>query len=140
MLIRYFNFFLDGIAVDVAIFYPETGELDFNCKTCKSIIWQSGDVPTAQRIIKLRLITVSKPAFIVVAVVSICGMIACLVFLSLNLYYRRKRAVKLSSPRLNNVAVTGCTVVYLSVILLGLDSATLYSNECFSSICTVTRK
>lgn len=114
--------------------------LDFNCKTCKAIIWQTGDVPTAQRIIKLRLITVSKTAFVVVAAVSICGMIACLVFLTLNLYYRRKRSVKLSSPRLNNVAVTGCTVVYLSVVLLGLDSATLYSSDYFSRICMVYTK
>lgn len=121
----------------MAIFQPQTGSVDFNCKTCKSIIWQSGDVPTAQRIIKLRLITVSKPAFIVVAVVSICGMIACVVFLALNLYYRRKRSVKLSSPRLNNVAVTGCIVVYLSVILLGLDSATLLSTDYFSRVCMV---
>lgn len=128
---------LGGIVVDVAIFRPETGKLDFNCRGCKSIIWKSGEIPTAQRIIKPRLITVSKSAFIVVAVVSICGMIACLVFLSLNLYYRRKRSVKLSSPRLNNVAVTGCLVVYLSVILLGLDRATICSNYYFSRICMV---
>lgn len=127
----------EGVAVNVAMFRPERGSLDFNCEGCKSIVWQSGQVPTARRILKLRLITVSRSAFVVVAGFSICGILACLVFLSLNLYYRRKRAVKLSSPRLNNVAVMGCVIVYSAVILLGLDSGTLYTKDHFTRICMV---
>lgn len=46
--------------------------------------------------------------------------------------------MKLSSPRLNNVTVFGCVIVYVSVILLGVDDATLISREHFSKVCMVS--
>ncbi|PNF38412.1 hypothetical protein B7P43_G07251 [Cryptotermes secundus] len=46
------------------------------------------------------------------------------------------RYIKLSSPRLNNIAVVGCILVYTAVILLGLDHATLPTNTHFSAVCT----
>ena len=48
------------------------------------------------------------------------------------------RYIKLSSPRLNNMAVVGCILVYMAVILLGLDHATLPTNTHFSVVCTVS--
>jgi len=48
------------------------------------------------------------------------------------------RYIKLSSPRLNNMAVVGCILVYMAVILLGLDHATLPTNTHFSAVCTVS--
>jgi hypothetical protein len=48
------------------------------------------------------------------------------------------RYIKLSSPRLNNIAVVGCILVYTAVILLGLDHATLPTNTHFSAVCTVS--
>lgn len=48
------------------------------------------------------------------------------------------RSIKLSSPRLNNMAAAGCALVYGAVILLGLDHATLAdSGGYFPTICTV---
>lgn len=47
------------------------------------------------------------------------------------------RYIKLSSPRLNNMAVVGCILVYTAVILLGLDHATLPSKTAFPTVCTV---
>ncbi|CAB0001749.1 unnamed protein product, partial [Nesidiocoris tenuis] len=56
------------------------------------------------------------------------------------MYTRRNwdgfRYIKLSSPKLNNVAGVGCVLVYTAVILLGLDSATLPSTKIFPTICT----
>ncbi|XP_024084767.1 uncharacterized protein LOC112127682 [Cimex lectularius] len=46
------------------------------------------------------------------------------------------RYIKLSSPKLNNVAVVGCILVYMAVILLGLDNATLPSTAVFPTVCT----
>lgn len=48
------------------------------------------------------------------------------------------RYIKLSSPRLNNMAVVGCMLVYTAVILLGLDHATLPTKEAFPTVCTVS--
>ncbi|KAK2165940.1 hypothetical protein LSH36_44g11028 [Paralvinella palmiformis] len=45
------------------------------------------------------------------------------------------RYIKLSSPKLNNAAVAGCILVYLAVILLGMDDAIL-KHEAFPYVCT----
>lgn len=127
-----------GHAVDVAMYYPLEEVLDLGCGHCEKLQWPGGQVPIARRILKLRLITVPKVAFISIAVVSSLGIVAGFVFLYFNLHFRRTKSVKISSPRLNNVAVLGCIVVYVSVILLGLDEATLLDADHFSKICMVS--
>ena len=47
------------------------------------------------------------------------------------------RQVKLSSPKLNSITAVGCMLVYVAVVLLGLDYATLSSTAHFSVVCTV---
>lgn len=81
-----------------------------------------------------------KTAFVVVVAVSVFGIAVSVVFLYFNMHFRKKKVVKLSSPRLNNVAVWGCVVVYCSVILHGLDHSTVESEESFSRLCTVNLK
>ncbi|XP_032666047.1 uncharacterized protein LOC116841788 isoform X2 [Odontomachus brunneus] len=47
------------------------------------------------------------------------------------------RSIKLSSPRLNNMAAVGCGLVYGAVILLGLDDATLPDSDgYYPAVCT----
>ncbi len=52
-------------------------------------------------------------------------------------FFLLRRYIKLSSPKLNNVAVIGCILVYVAVILLGFDDATL-SVTYFPAMCTVS--
>lgn len=47
------------------------------------------------------------------------------------------RYIKLSSPKLNNVAVIGCILVYGTVVLMGLDDRTM-PPDVFSVVCTVS--
>jgi len=48
------------------------------------------------------------------------------------------RSIKLSSPRLNNMAAVGCGLVYGAVILLGLDDATLSDSDgYYPTVCKV---
>ena len=47
------------------------------------------------------------------------------------------RYIKLSSPRLNNVAVIGCILVYAAVIVLGFDDRNLRPGM-FPVACTVS--
>lgn len=47
------------------------------------------------------------------------------------------RFIKLSSPNLNNFVVVGCVLVYIAVILLGVDHGTLLSDDHFPVICSV---
>ena len=41
----------------------------------------------------------------------------------------------MSSPKLSNITVIGCILVYMAIILLGLDNATLRSTKTFSTVC-----
>ena len=52
-------------------------------------------------------------------------------------HYYHCRYIKLSSPKLNNVAVIGCILVYGTVVLMGLDDRTMPPNV-FSVVCTVS--
>ena len=52
-----------------------------------------------------------------------------------NLYHFC-RYIKLSSPKLNNVAVIGCIFVYLAVIVLGMDDLTLEAE--YFIVCSVS--
>nr|CAH7752811.1 unnamed protein product [Callosobruchus chinensis] len=70
--------------------------------------------------------------------VSLVGIGISFIFLCINLYFRKLRTLKLSSPKLNNVAVVGCILVYCSVILLGINNTTIKSNEHFSKLCFVS--
>lgn len=64
------------------------------------------------------------------------GLVVCVLFFYFNFHYRRIKVVKLSSPRLNNIAVLGCALVFIAVILLGVDSGTLINIQYFSQLCT----
>lgn len=48
------------------------------------------------------------------------------------------RYIKLSSPKLNDMALIGCILVYTSVILFGLDDENV-KEEHFAVICSVSR-
>ena len=47
------------------------------------------------------------------------------------------RYIKLSSPKLNNIAIIGTLLVYGAVVLLGVDYATSVSESVFPFICVV---
>ncbi|RZB39861.1 gamma-aminobutyric acid type B receptor subunit 2, partial [Asbolus verrucosus] len=112
----------DGHIRDIAIFDSNTNQLDFECKACHPVNWWNRQTPIAQRILKVSLITVPKSIYYSVIFVCVLGIL-------------RMKTVKLSSPKLNNIAVVGCILVYLSVILLGFDTSTM--NKYVDELCTV---
>jgi gamma-aminobutyric acid type B receptor len=129
---------LDGHIRDIAVFDSDRGQLDFECKACHPVNWWNSQTPIAQRILKVSLITIPQSLFYSVIFVSAVGILFSVFFLYFNLHFRRMKTVKLSSPKLNNVAVVGCILVYLSVILLGFDTSTM--NKYVDELCTVRSK
>lgn len=113
-------------------------ELNFNCEFCQSIHWKDGKVPIAQRILKLILIRIPNFLFYATLLICLIGIGSSFLFLYFNLHFRRMKTVKLSSPKINNVAVFGCIFVYSSVILLGINNVSLIPNVYFSQICMVS--
>ncbi|XP_065095274.1 gamma-aminobutyric acid type B receptor subunit 2 [Ochlerotatus camptorhynchus] len=120
----------------IAFYYPKNSSLDFGCPKCGSVEWESEQVPIAKRILRLRVDTISPLAFYAVVVLSMVGIGISLLFLGLNLHFRKLKAIKLSSPKLSTITVAGCILVYMATILLGLDHSTLpWSSVTFSTIC-----
>ncbi|XP_071087833.1 gamma-aminobutyric acid type B receptor subunit 2-like [Haliotis cracherodii] len=125
----------DGNFTRVAVLEPNSDELDFNCNQCRDINWQGGRVPRDKKIVWLNQKTIDPLFFYVSCVLCGFGVIAAILFLTFNLHHRKLRYIKLSSPKLNNVAVVGCILVYSAVILLGMDDATL-DWHIFPFVCT----
>ncbi|XP_076629216.1 gamma-aminobutyric acid type B receptor subunit 3 [Colletes latitarsis] len=125
------------VASRIAIFSPEDGNLIMNCPKCAPTRWPDGHPPAAQRVVRLRVVTVAPAAFLAVTCLASVGVTLALAFLAFNLHFRRHKSIKLSSPRLNNMAAVGCGLVYGAVILLGLDHATLPdSDDYYPAVCT----
>uniref|UniRef100_A0A182KGY4 G-protein coupled receptors family 3 profile domain-containing protein n=1 Tax=Anopheles christyi TaxID=43041 RepID=A0A182KGY4_9DIPT len=120
----------------IAFYYPKNATLDFGCRYCVPIVWADGQVPIAKRILKLRVDTIDPLAFYTVVILSLIGIGISVLFLGLNLRFRKLKAIKLSSPKLSTITVCGCILVYTATILLGLDHSTLpWSRVTFSTIC-----
>ncbi|KAJ8984969.1 hypothetical protein NQ317_007839, partial [Molorchus minor] len=125
-----------GKMTDIAIFNSVKEMLDFQCKTCGKIYWENVHIPIAQRKLKISLVTIPNLLYCIIVFISSTGITVSLLCLYFNLHFRKIKSVKLSSPKLNNVAVCGCILVYLSVILLGFHNTTIKSNAYFSELCT----
>lgn len=111
-----------GRARAIALYDPERGRLEFSARP----LWPGGGgPPVARRLFRVRVVTVAPVAFAAVTAFALLGVALALALLALNCIYRRRRAVKLSSPRLNSMTCVGCVLVYAAVIALGLDSATV---------------
>ncbi|GBP83135.1 Gamma-aminobutyric acid type B receptor subunit 1 [Eumeta japonica] len=107
------------------------------CAGCARARW-AGGVPAARRLLVLRVDSVWAPARLAVAVLAAAGIALATTFLAFNLHYSKRRSIKLSSPRLNNMTAIGCVLVYAAVALLGVDHSLLPPRVPFSAICIVS--
>ncbi|CAH2241570.1 jg3906 [Pararge aegeria aegeria] len=105
------------------------------CSECSRPQW-AGGIPAARRVLVTRVDSVWAPARLAVAALSGAGVALALAFLAFNLHYSKRRFIKLSSPRLNNMTLIGCVLVYTAVALLGVDNAILPTYIPFSAMCT----
>ncbi|XP_053206531.1 gamma-aminobutyric acid type B receptor subunit 2-like isoform X2 [Panonychus citri] len=125
--------FQDGREVKIGEYHSTTDVLDL--EVGENISWRGGSGPPVDEIIKITVASrISLTLFIVISVFAVMGIILALVFLSMNIKYRKQRYIKMSSPYLNNLIIIGCILTYTSVILLGLDSR-LLSEANFPYIC-----
>uniref|UniRef100_A0A0K0ES72 Gamma-aminobutyric acid type B receptor subunit 2 n=1 Tax=Strongyloides stercoralis TaxID=6248 RepID=A0A0K0ES72_STRER len=72
---------------------------------------------------------VSKILIWIMNIISIVGICIALIFLAINIRYRNHRFIKMSSPNMNNLIIFGSIFAYISVILLGVDTRMVSSNN-----------
>ncbi|XP_071808954.1 gamma-aminobutyric acid type B receptor subunit 2-like [Asterias amurensis] len=67
-----------------------------------------------------------------------CGVMTAFIFLSLNIYFRKERAIKISSPQINNLIVCGCLLLYSSVFVSGMNTTGMNETEfiilCYTNV------
>lgn len=83
------DIFLGGEINTVALFYPASKELDFDCVRCVELQWAGGQVPIAKRVFKLRVVTIAPAAFLAISSLAIIGITLAIGFLIFNLHFRR---------------------------------------------------
>ncbi|CAI4227280.1 unnamed protein product [Auanema sp. JU1783] len=92
------------------------------------------NAPLDSTIIEIRKEYITYSLFSAMAFASLIGISLAILFLFLNVKYRKHRFIKMSSPNLNNIIIIGSIFTFASVILLGLDTRVLSSEE-FVKMC-----
>ncbi|XP_033624949.1 gamma-aminobutyric acid type B receptor subunit 2-like [Asterias rubens] len=102
----------------------------------RTLLW-SGKGPPVDGITEIEEpITISLVNRLVSYVLSAFGSLLSLYFVTINIRYRNQRAIKLSSPMLNNFIVCGCLLLYAAVFLFGLDRSTM-NDDVIVGLCFV---
>uniref|UniRef100_A0A1X7VVZ8 G-protein coupled receptors family 3 profile domain-containing protein n=1 Tax=Amphimedon queenslandica TaxID=400682 RepID=A0A1X7VVZ8_AMPQE len=61
--------------------------------------------------------------FSIYVILGTAGLVYASIWLMINIIYRNKKVIKLSSPYLNIVIIIGAMLFYLDIILFGMDEA-----------------
>ncbi|ELU15952.1 hypothetical protein CAPTEDRAFT_104199, partial [Capitella teleta] len=106
-------------------------------------IWPDGKPPVDSKVIMLKQMHVSRPLYISMSVVACFGIMQAIAFLCFNVKTHRVllrilhvsvyRLIKMSSPNINNLVLSGCMLTYITVLFAhvsGIDISV-------SAICTI---
>ncbi|XP_070553587.1 gamma-aminobutyric acid type B receptor subunit 1-like isoform X2 [Ptychodera flava] len=129
-----------GVLHRIAIYDPESNNLTFNATDCVPVEWQGGKVPSDQLMIIDEIVHINRIAFLSITLLSVSGIFLALLFLLFNCRYRNTKYIKLSSPNLNNLVIIGSILVYICLILLGMNSTIVSDNYVLSIICTMLKE
>ncbi|XP_077980802.1 gamma-aminobutyric acid type B receptor subunit 2-like [Glandiceps talaboti] len=112
----------------------EVGRFDvgrdvFDWHTETPLQWQ-GKMPPTDGVHAIH-VTVLPPETVRIAMQSAAGtgLIFALICLTLNIAYRKKKVIKISSPLLNNFIAIGCIHLYVLIILYGVDTSDMSSMD-----------
>ncbi|XP_022107902.1 gamma-aminobutyric acid type B receptor subunit 2-like isoform X3 [Acanthaster planci] len=87
-----------------------------------SFVW-SGEVPPVDgKTFQEQVVMTSLSLRIAVVVVGTVGVVIAVYFLYINVRYRNRRAIKISSPKINNLTATGGLLLYGFVFVNSIES------------------
>ncbi|GAB1598328.1 uncharacterized protein LOC115214515 [Argonauta hians] len=127
-----FEQFQGGEMVKIGEYYQIDDHL--NLSDLNKIIWR-GDKPPLDGYVRIeQMQRVSIIAYGIFSSMAALGIVMACMFLAFNIKFRKHRYIKMSSPNMNNMIVTGCILTYISVLLLGTDGRILSLNS-FAFMC-----
>ncbi|XP_022089369.1 gamma-aminobutyric acid type B receptor subunit 2-like [Acanthaster planci] len=86
---------------------------------------QGGHVPVDGITQRSKILEVSSTVRAILFSLTSIGAVLALGFLFINVKYKYRRAIKMSSPSLGNLTVVGCLLLYASVFATGWDKTNL---------------
>ncbi|XP_048240319.1 gamma-aminobutyric acid type B receptor subunit 1-like [Haliotis rufescens] len=101
------------------------------------IVWAGGKIPKDSLTIYRTTTRLSFPLYLSMCCISALGIALSICFLAFNIHFRKLRIVKMSSPRLNNVILAGCVLLYITVFLEQTDKE-LVAGLCLSKVYLLT--
>ncbi|KAL5004580.1 hypothetical protein ScPMuIL_018036 [Solemya velum] len=96
--------------------------------------WEDGAIPRDKRFEVQETLFISNGVFISMVSLSSVGTVCTVIFLIFNIKKRSHRTVKMSSPRLNNLILSGCLLVYFNVVVSGMD---MYFENHLNVLCQI---
>ncbi|XP_022083422.1 gamma-aminobutyric acid type B receptor subunit 1-like isoform X2 [Acanthaster planci] len=125
----------DETEVRVGIYHPsslEENKLEWT--NDPPIVWQGGKPPADSIQEKEIPQTISHGLFIGVSTLATAGILLALGFLAFNVRFRKRRFIKMSSPKINNLILVGGILIYVSIYFNGLDTSRVHFDS-YVSMC-----
>ncbi|ESO83683.1 hypothetical protein LOTGIDRAFT_133032 [Lottia gigantea] len=107
-----------GVKETIGIYNPTlTTDVKIEWLPETPVVWAGGLPPKDSTIVYYETVVLSFSIYVAFCCISGIGMVLAIVFLMFNIMYRNARVVKMSSPRLNNLILIGCILIYITVFL-----------------------
>ncbi|KAK3594105.1 hypothetical protein CHS0354_040872 [Potamilus streckersoni] len=100
------------------------------------IRWIGRGPPVDRKLVRRYIQGVPNSVYVSISTLAGLGIMLACFFLGINIYFRKHRFIKMSSPNMNNLIIIGCILSYLSVFLLGTDGSFIPINY-HHFICTI---
>ncbi|ESO95453.1 hypothetical protein LOTGIDRAFT_160603 [Lottia gigantea] len=131
--IAYIEYNEDNIRTPIATYDPRTDQ----------ITWMKDDIALFKGIPapkdRFTYVEIYEPynmaSFVIVILLNSAGVILALSVLAFNIMFQNNKHIKMSSPKMNNIIIMGCLIMYAAVYINCIQYARLYSPESKDSIC-----
>ncbi|XP_071789101.1 gamma-aminobutyric acid type B receptor subunit 2-like [Asterias amurensis] len=127
----------DDLMKHVLLFVSADVETSFERICNNNFIWHGENIPVDGVTIKEQIIVKSLSLRITVIVLDMVGVSIALVFIFINIRYRNRKAIKISSPQINNLTAVGGLLLYSFVVMNSIDSS-LYGERTILVLCHVS--
>ncbi|XP_038068446.1 gamma-aminobutyric acid type B receptor subunit 2-like [Patiria miniata] len=113
-----------GTEMNAVMIYHTKEELLQNSGV-SDIKWKGDHIPVDGVTTRPVILEVSSLFRVILYSLASVGAVIALAFLIINIGFKNKRAIKMSSPPLGNLTVVGCLLLYASVFSTGWDKKDL---------------
>ncbi|XP_022089370.1 gamma-aminobutyric acid type B receptor subunit 2-like [Acanthaster planci] len=110
-----------GSKLNTVMIYSTTLEEFLETSEVSTIKWKGDHIPVDGVTTRIVNFEISSTIRAILYSLASVGAAIAITFLVINIRYRDKRAIKMSSPSLGNLTVVGCLLLYASVFARGWD-------------------